>query len=124
MHQKHRTVVELGQQIFGAAAERRDPMALHACSEAPREREAQAAPTKLDPFDRRPFEHRLKPAPDRLHFGKLGHRSETLRVACVACQRTSRPRSDHYQGGLSCLEWRMPGDHQSAATLNYVVWEK
>jgi hypothetical protein len=38
-----------------------------------RERDAQIAPTKLEPLDRRPFERRLKPAPDRLHFGKLGH---------------------------------------------------
>src|SRR5574338_309866 len=80
MHQEYRAVVELGQQIFGAAAEGRDPMALQTRSEARREREPQVAPTKLDPFDHRPLERRQKPAPDRLHFGKLGHLSRIRRL--------------------------------------------
>src|SRR5690348_18508942 len=88
MHQKYRAVVELGQQILGAATERSDPTSLQACSEARREREAQTASTELEPFDGRSFERRLKPAPDRLHFGKLGHRSKIPRrrnVARVRC---------------------------------------
>jgi hypothetical protein len=58
-------------------------MARQARCEVPREREAQIVPAKFEPFDRRPFERRLKPAPDRLDFGKLGHRSKDLRYLSV-----------------------------------------
>ena len=41
MHEEHGAVVELGEQIFGAAAERGDPPALQPRGEAAGERESE-----------------------------------------------------------------------------------
>ncbi len=75
MHQKHGGVVELREEILGAAAERCDLMPLQPRDEALWQGKAQVRPPLLDARDRRTLENRRQTAPDRLHFRKLGHRS-------------------------------------------------
>jgi hypothetical protein len=108
MHQECRAVVELGQQILAATAQRRDPMALQTRGESRREREAQVAPTQLDALDHRPLERRQEPTPDGLDLGKLGHRS-TRRPGVNRLRRLDVVRLRHRDVDLSVFGERVIG---------------
>ena len=79
MHEQDLARVEIGEQVFGAAAEPGDGAALEPRREIPGQRPAQVAAARLDLVETRAVHHRLESATHRLDLGKLGH-ALTLRA--------------------------------------------
>ena len=73
MHQQHVAGGQIGQQIFGAAAEAFDLLALQPLLEILRHRPAQAAVAHLDLFEARALHGGREPPAHGLDFGKFGH---------------------------------------------------
>ena len=73
MHDEHLAGREVGEEVFGPAAERRDRLALEALREALREGEAQVRPALLDLVDAGADHGGLEAAADGFDFGKFGH---------------------------------------------------
>ncbi len=73
VHHQGVAPVEPPQEVLGPPLQHLDARAGEPLHESLRQREAQVGPARLHPLQPRPFEHRLKPASNRLDFRKLGH---------------------------------------------------
>jgi hypothetical protein len=73
MHQEHVAGAKVGHQIFGAAAEPGDGLALQSRREILLEGKAQVGAAGLGFENLRPFHNRLQAAADSLDFGQFGH---------------------------------------------------
>ncbi len=73
MHQQHIAGGEIDQEVFGAAADSGDRLALQPRREVGRQRPAQIAPARLHVSKRAPCMTGSRPAPHRLDFRKLRH---------------------------------------------------
>ncbi len=73
MHHQRLAALKLGDEIFGAPAERRDACAFEPLGEARRKGEAQIGAAQLDAGEARAFEHRREATPNGFDFGKFRH---------------------------------------------------
>src|SRR6516162_2109183 len=73
MHHQHVAGGQVGEQIFGAAAEPLDPLAFEPGDEVLRQRPAQVAAVRDHLGETRAFHHRRKSAAHGLDFGQFGH---------------------------------------------------
>ena len=73
MHEQHVARRQIGQQIFGAAAEAGDGLAFELLGEILRQRPAQIAAMRLHLDETRVLHRGRKPAADGFDFGEFGH---------------------------------------------------
>ena len=73
MHQQHVAGGQIDGEIFGAAADAEDGLALDPLREVLRQRTPQVRPAGIELDDAGAFHHRLEPATHGFDLGELGH---------------------------------------------------